>query len=129
MQIYKRVQLKKRELLKIQHDCEDYIWAAVDPTKCVISFGDDYLSDLRDVLLVRRCLPENIFGIGFNMGTGEIDFIAQINRRNPSVGVSGELDGKDKDKIEKTMRYFFEKLPVYRDQDEEDERNTSIEFC
>jgi len=135
MQIYKRVQLKKRELLKLQHDCEGYVWAAVDPVNYAISLGDDYLADLRDCLLVKRSHLDNIFGIGLNLETGEVDFIAQINRRNPRVGSSGKLSDEDKASIEEVLRYFFEKLPVYRSDDSKDDdvlkdlSDTTIAFC
>lgn len=115
MKLYKRIQLKKRELLQLQEECEDYIWAAVDPRKCIISLGDAYLEDLRDVLLVHRCNPEDIFGIGFDLSTGEINYVSQINRRNPTVGASGELSLENKENIEHALRYFFEKLPIYRE--------------
>ncbi len=115
MQIYKRVQFKKHELLQLQQDCEDYVWAVVDPSNYSIALGDEYLADLRDCLLVKRCRPENIFGIGLNLGTGEVDYIAQINRRNPTVARSGELTIENKDNIDKVIHYFFEKLPAYRE--------------
>jgi hypothetical protein len=115
MNIYKSIQLKKKELLKLQEDCDDYVWAVVDPLRCVISMGDDYLIDLRDTLLVRHCQPENIFGVGFKLSTGEVDYIPQINRRNPTVDCSGELSLEAKESIERTLRYFFEKLPIYRE--------------
>ena len=115
MNIYKSVQFKKKELLKLRQDCEDYVWAVVDPIRCVISLGDDYLVDLRDVLLVRHCRPENLFGIGFDLNTGEINYVSQINRRNPTVEPSGKLSTKDQENIERTLRYFFEKLPIYRE--------------
>ena len=115
MKIYKRVQFKKRELLQLQEECEDYIWAAIDPRRCIISLGDDYLADLRDVLLVHNCKPKDIYGVGFDLSTGEIDYVAQINRRNPSVGAKGEPSPEDKEDIEHTLKYFFEKLPIYRE--------------
>jgi len=135
MQIYKRVQLKKKELLNIQRDCEGYVWAAVDPVNYAISLGDDYLADLRDCLLVKRSCLDNIFGIGLDMKTGEVNFVAHINRRNPHVGSSGELSNEDKANIEEVLRYFFEKLPVYRSDDSkdgevmEDLSDTTIAFC
>ena len=135
MLIYKRVQLKKRELIKLQQDCEDYIWAAVDPVKYSISLGDDYIADLRDSLLLKRSLPENIFGIGFDLNYGRIDYVAQINRRNPTVNGRGELSSEDKANIEKVLHYFFEKLPVYRSDNNKDDEaledlsDTTIAFC
>ena len=113
MKLYKTLQLKKREIIQLREVCENYIWAAIDPQKCIISLGDDYLADLRDVLLVHRCNPEDIFGIGFDLETGEINYVAQINRRNPTVNVDGELSPKDKENIEHALHYFFEKLPIY----------------
>ena len=135
MQIYKRVQLKKREIMKLQQDCEGYVWIAVDPVSYAISFGDDYLADLRDCLLVKRSQPKNIFGIGLDLSTGEVDYIAQINRRNPIVSGSGELSSEEKADIEKVLHYFFEKLPAYRSDDNkdndvlEDLTDTTIAFC
>ncbi len=135
MRIYKRVQLKKRELIQLKQDCEDYIWIAIDPVNYAISLGDDYLADLRDCLLVKRSQPENVFGIGLDMVTGEIDYIAQINRRNPTVDGSGELKGEDKASIEKVLRYFFEKLPAYRSDNNKDDdawedlSDATIAFC
>ena len=127
MQIYKRVQLKKRELLQLQNDCEGYIWAAVDPVNYAISFGDDYLADLRDLLLVKRSHLENIYGIGLDLRTGEVDYIKQINRRNPRVGLSGVLSDEAKESIEAVLHYFFEKLPAYREG--EKVSDMTIAFC
>ena len=135
MLIYKRVQLKKRELIKLQQDCEDYIWAAVDPSNYTISLGDDYLANMRDCLLVKRSLPENIYGVGLDLTTGRIDYVAQINRRNPTVNGRGELSSEDKANIEKVLHYFFEKLPVYRSDNNKDDEaledlsDTTIAFC
>ena len=127
MQIYKRVQLKKRELLQLQDDCEGYIWAAVDPVNYAISFGDDYLADLRDLLLVKRSQLENIYGIGLDLRTGEVDYVKHINRRNPHVGCSGNVSNEDKESIEEVLHYFFEKLPAYRGN--ENASDTTIAFC
>lgn len=135
MQIYKRVQLKKKEIIRLQRDCEDYIWAAVDPSNYTIALGDDYVADMRDILLVKRSLPENVFGIGLDLITGEVDYIAQINRRNPTVSGSGELSNEDKANIERALHYFFEKLPVYRSDNSKEEDSmedlpdTTIAFC
>lgn len=123
MRIYKSVQFKKREIIKLRQDCEDYIWAAIDPHKYIISIGDEYLADLRDVLLIHRCQPENIFGIGLDLETGEIDFVAQINRRNPTVAKNGELTSEAKHAINNALRYFFEKLPAFREMDDSTEND------
>ena len=112
MTIYKRIRLTKEELARLRRECEGYVWAAVDPRKCVISVGDGYLHDMRDMLLVRRCQLEDIYGVGFDLTSGEINYVAHINRRNPTVNAHGELDEKQKEGIEQTLSYFFDKLPI-----------------
>ncbi len=133
MQIYKRVRFTKKELQQLRQNFEDYIWAAVDPRKCVISIGDEYLADLRDVLLVRHCQPENIYGVGMDLKTGEINYVAQVNRRNPTVNPNGELSLESKENIKHTLHYFFEKLPIYNLTDEENKveesSSTAAAFC
>lgn len=132
MQIYKRVRFTKKELQQLRQNFEDYVWAAVDPRKCVISIGDEYLADLRDVLLVRHCQPENIYGVGVDLKTGEINYVAQVNRRNPTVEPSGELSLESKENIDHTLRYFFEKLPIFNasERDEIEESSGAVAaFC
>lgn len=136
MRIYKRVQLKKREIIKLQQDCEDYVWAAVDLGNFAIALGDDYLADLRDCLLVKRSSPEHVYGVGIDLSTGEIDYVAQINRRNPTVARNGLLTVEEKSGVEEVLHYFFEKLPAYHnekitedDDNEEEFSEAAIVFC
>ncbi len=132
MRIYKRVQLKKREIAKIQQDCEGYVWAAIDLSNYAIAFGDDYLADLRDCLLVKRSNPANVFGVGIDLETGRIDYITQINRRNPTVDCNGRLTLETEEKIREVMHYFFEKLPIYCGENsdkQKDYNDAAIAFC
>ncbi len=126
MQMYKRIRLTRNELEKLQQDCDGYIWAAIDPKKYAISLGDLYLADLRDILIVQRCELCNIYGIGLDMRTGEIDFVAQVNRRNPTVGVHGELSKKSKEEIVQSVRYFFDRLPAFRDSHEDEQESDDL---
>ncbi len=118
MQMYKRVRFTKHELKQLCEDCEGYIWAVLDTKKYAISLGDTYLADLRDVLLMRRCRLEDVFGIGINLRTGEIDYVSFINRRNPMVDMDGELSPKMREDVENVVHYFFENLPAYRERSE-----------
>ncbi|MBR6961783.1 hypothetical protein IKH79_03390 [Candidatus Saccharibacteria bacterium] len=112
MKMYKRIRLTEEELARLRRECEGYVWAAVDPRKCVISIGDDYLYDLRDVLIMRRCRLEDIYGVGFDLTSGEINYVAHINRRNPTVHNHGEPTDQQKEEIEHTLHYFFDRLPI-----------------
>ena len=112
MKLYKRIRFTKEELAHLRKECEGYVWAVVDPHKCVITIGDEYLYDMRDMLILHHCKPEDIYGIGFDLTSGEINYVAQINRRNPSVSVHGEPTDEQKEGIEETLRYFFDRLPI-----------------
>lgn len=116
MQIYKRVRFTKNELKQLCEDCDGYIWAALDTKKYAMSLGDSYLADLRDVLLTRRGRLEDVFGVGINLRTGEIDYISFINRRNPMVDMSGKLSPEMQENVEDVIHYFFENLPAYHEQ-------------
>ncbi len=118
MQMYKRVRFTKNELKQLCEDCDGYIWAALDTKKFAISLGDAYLADLRDVLLTHRGRLEDVFGIGINLKTGEIDYITFINRRNPLVDVNGKLSPELQENVEDVVHYFFENLPAYRERSE-----------
>ena len=114
MKLYKRIRFTKEELAHLRKECEGYVWAAVDPRKCVISIGDDYLSDMRDMLIVRRCRLEDIYGVGVDLTSGEINYIPQINRRNPTVDKHGEPSEEQKEEIKEALHYFFDRLPIMR---------------
>lgn len=118
MQIYKRVRFTKKELKQLCEDCDGYVWAALDTKKYALSLGDSYLADLRDVLLMRRCNLEDVFGIGIDLCTGEINYVTFINRRNPLVGAKGELSPNMREDVEDVVHYFFENLPAYHEHDD-----------
>lgn len=112
MHIYKRIRLSNEELARLEKDCEGYVWAAIDPHKCVISIGDEYLATLREDLLTRRCRQEDIYCVGFDLRSGEIVFVNHINRRNPSTNARGEVGEDIKNEIRETMAYFFDRLSL-----------------
>ena len=85
----------------------------MDVKKGVIAAGDEYVSDLRDELLISRHSKANdIFGAGLNMRTGEIDYIPAVNRRNPSLD-RGELSSEQELRVETVLHYFFENIPPF----------------
>jgi hypothetical protein len=63
------------------------------------------------------------------METGDTNYVAQINRRNPNVGRSGELSQENKDSVMRALRYFFERLPLSDNEYiHEDSDDTTIAF-
>ena len=111
----RKMKFSADELEQIKLEYGDYLWAAVDLRRSLITAGDEYLSDLRDYLLTNHSRPEDILCAGLNLNTGEIFFPALINRRNPRVGRKGIPDD-DKERVRSLMRYFFESIPGYQEE-------------
>ena len=114
MKILKRMRITASEINRLRDSLDDYIWVAMDCRRGIISAGDEYIEELRDALLMRRSHPEDIYCFGFDMSTGEIDYITRVNRRNPITDNFGNIHALYTQRIETLMRYFFEDLPVYQ---------------
>ncbi len=109
----RKMKFSKKELDRIRAQFGDYLWTAVDAHRGIITAGDEYLSDLRDFLLVKRSKPEDIFCAGVDLNTGEVFYPSLINRRNPYVDRNG-VPSVFRDRVETLMRYFFEEIPAYK---------------
>ena len=109
----RKIKFNTDELDKIRKQLGGYLWAAVDAHRGVITAGDEYLSDLRDFLLAKRSIPEDIFCAGLDMETGEIFYPPLINRHNPYVDKNG-IPEVLRNRVETLIRYFFEDIPAYK---------------
>ena len=108
MKIYKKIRFSTAEAKRVSAELPGYILVAMDARKGIISAGDEYLADLRDVLLLKRSKPEDIFAFGLDLTTGEIDYAPAINRRNPRLGATAHPSPAHQERIETLVRYFFE---------------------
>ena len=111
----RKIKFNKKELSKLHDQFGNYLWAAVDTHRGVICAGDEYLSDLRDFLLVKRSKPEDIFCTGIDLETGEIYYPTLINRHNPYVDKDG-IPELYRNRIDTLMHYFFGDIPVYEEE-------------
>ena len=127
MRYLRKMRFTSKELGDLSADLDGYIWIAVDARKGMISAGDEYLADLRDVLLTKRSKVEDIFGLGLNLITGEIDYVEFMNRRNPQLAKNGEIAAAQKERIETLIRYFFGDLAPFK-AERERPRNTRQPF-
>lgn len=111
--VVRKYKFTNKEILELTEQLDGYIWVVMDVKKGVIAAGDEYVSDLRDELLISRHSKANdIFGAGLNMRTGEIDHIPAVNRRNPSLD-RGELSSEQELRVETVLHYFFENIPPF----------------
>ncbi len=113
MKILRRIKLSTTELERLRAEFDDYVWIAIDIENGVISAGDCYMGELRDALLQRRSRPEDIYCLGLNMATGELNFLKTFNRRNPLVGFAGVVKDETKALVARKVEYFFGELPIF----------------
>ena len=111
--VIRRYKFTDNEISELINQLDGYIWVVMDVNQGIIAAGDEYVSDLRDELMVKRRSKKNdIFGVGLNMYTGEIDYIPAINRRNPTIE-NGELTPNQELRVETILHYFFEDIPPF----------------
>ncbi len=123
MKIYRRMRISLSELDRLRDEMDDYIWLALDLKRSALCAGDEYIGDLRDVLMQRRSAAEEIYGGGLNMATGDINYLKSVNRRNPKVGYGGDVSDGDKELICHQVEYFFAGLPVFEAKLKRERRN------
>jgi hypothetical protein len=114
MHFTKQLRLSKKELDYIVNSLDGYIWVAIDIKKGTISAGDTLISELKWSLLHRKSNIKNIFGIGLDLITGEIDFISSINIKRIDPLSTKEVPDEKRERIEDLIRYFFSELPIFK---------------
>lgn len=114
MKIIKKIRLSKEEVKRIKLELGNYIWVVLDARRGIMAAGDEYIADLRDHLLQRRCRAEDIVGLGVDLITGELDYHASLNRRNPAIAASGIIPAKLQQRTETLIHYFFEAFAPFR---------------
>ena len=120
MKIYRRIKLSMSELERLRAEFEDYAWVAIDTKRSIVAIGDCYMGELRDLLLQKRSNPEDIYCVGLNMATGELNYLKTFNRRNPLVGFAGEVSDNVKQLVANKIEYFFGSLPIFEIKKRED---------
>ena len=97
----------KETLEKAAIDLAGYIKVVIDIEKEILSAGGTRHVDGEQLLLKEGSLQENLWGGGFDLETGEIDFDSMINIRPNQNNTSREvLDGQ----VRQKMQEIIEKL-------------------
>jgi len=112
----KKFQLTKEELKKLRKETEGYAWIAVDVKKHLMVVGDEHYSVLKKKLFEQKSRSRDVWGVGLDMRSGEIDYCSPINRKlltkRPSPYVPTELI----DRVNTEIQYFFDNLRAVRNQ-------------
>jgi hypothetical protein len=115
MLFVKKLQLSKQELKQLRRETEGYAWVAMDIKNHMIVAGSEHYSALKRKLYDNRSRAHDIWGVGLDMRTGDIDYVSPINRKLQgwrSVLVPRELI----ERINKEIYYFFDNLAAVRRQ-------------
>jgi len=114
MLLVKRMNFSKEELEKMLSDLDGYVWVVLDAKKGIIAVGDEYVGEMKNALLRQKCSIYDIFGVGFDLETGEIDYFSPANVKLADKSSSREVPKDKRERIETLMGYFFVELPAFK---------------
>ncbi len=102
-----RAKVHSESLKRIAEDLKGYIKIVVDVRRRVLSAGGLKHVDGEQLLLKDGSRQEDLWGAGFDLETGEMDFDSMINLR-PTQNTSREiLDQKIREQVERITRAFL----------------------
>ena len=123
MKIYRRMRISLSELDRLRDELDDYAWIALDLKRSAVCVGDEYIGDLRDVLIQHRSEVGDIYCVGLNMETGDVNFLKNFNRRNPNIGYGGDIPEEVQKQIGHQVEYFFAGLPIFEAKKKREKQN------
>ena len=114
MRFTRKISFKDAEVQKIVTSVDDYVWLAVDIRRAIISGGDEVIMEAKRELLAKGSRIYDIYGVGLDLVTGEIDYFSPINEKRVVPGSTKEVPQEKRERIETLINYFFEELPVFK---------------
>lgn len=114
MRFTRKISFKEAEVREIVATTDSYLWIVVDVKRAIIAGGDEVISDLKQQLLGNGSKIHDIFGIGLDLVTGEIDYFSPINEKRFVPGSTKEVPMDKRERIETLINYFFEELPAIK---------------
>ncbi|MFV0484743.1 MAG: DUF5674 family protein [Candidatus Saccharimonadales bacterium] len=114
MRFTRKISFKSTEVQEIMASVNDYVWIAVDVKRAMISGGDEAIGDSKMELLWTGSKIYDVYGIGLDLSTGEIDYYSSINAKQAVPGSTKEVPMEKRERIETLINYFFEELPVFK---------------
>ena len=114
MLLVKRLSFSKEETKTMLNDLDGYVWAVLDVKKGILAAGDEYVGNMKNALLKQKCSIYDIFGVGFDLATGEIDFFSPANKKLADRTSTREVPREKRERVETLVKYFFGELPVFK---------------
>lgn len=115
MRFTRKMRFKKEEVFEILEVLDDYIWIAIDVKRGVICGGDELIAILKRDLLALGSKIYDIYGVGLDLITGEIDYYSSINIKRIVPDSTREVPMEKRERIETLINYFFEELLVRKE--------------
>ena len=109
-----RMNFSEEELKLMSDDASGYVWAVLDVKRGIVAAGNEYVEKMKHALLKRKSSIYDVFGVGFDLETGEIDFCSPANRKVVDRESTGEVPEDKRERVETLIRYFFSELPVFK---------------
>ena len=114
MLMVKRLNFSGEEIERMVDDLDGYVWIVMDIKKGIVAVGDEYVGKMKNALMKQSCSIYNIFGVGFDLQTGEIDYYSSVNVKWVDKRSTKEAPEMTRGRIEDLVRYFFVELPVFK---------------
>jgi hypothetical protein len=114
MLLVKKMNFSEEEIGLMLSDLDGYVWVVLDAKKGIIAAGDDYVGDMKNALLKMKCSIYDIFGVGFDLVTGEIDFYSPANKKLVDKNSTTEVPDEKRERIETLVKYFFGEVPALK---------------
>jgi hypothetical protein len=114
MLLTKKFLLSEDEIKELHEHNEGYAWAAIDIKKHIIAVGAENIFDIKRALVNNQCLLPNIYGVGLDLETGEINYRSPINRKISNLLQDPVAPEEKREDIEREIRYFFQDLPAIK---------------
>jgi hypothetical protein len=117
MLLVKKMNFSKEETELMLCDSDEYVWVVLDVKKGIVAVGDEYVGEMKNALLKQKCSIYDIFGVGFDLKTGEIDYFSPANVKLVDKDSTREVPADKRERVETLIRYFFVELPVFRSEE------------
>jgi len=98
----------------MRNDLDGYVWMVLDIKKGIVVAGDELVTEMKKTLFEQKCSIYDIYGVGLDLRTGEIDYSSEVNKKLIDKESTKEVPAEKKRRVEALVKYFFSELPVFK---------------
>ena len=114
----KKLSFSRREIKSMVDDSDGYTWAVVDVKKGIMVAGDEYVGTMKSALLKLKSSIFDVFGVGIDLDTGEINYYSPANKKVIDKSSTKEVPEDKKARVETLVKYFFSELPAFKSEED-----------